>query len=233
MRPGVEDEHSRDGLMAAGDLASSVILAHVTKVTPERKPHLIFASVTAVLPTRRRLAILGHPSSGRSTLLQMLAGAEPPDGGRIITETKFSMLLNQKQFLHSAMNGVENVEGLARLYAMPPKRLAELAVCLPGLARGMWFQEIGGMLPKPRRSLEILVAGLLPFDCFLLDDIDRADPVVALTFMKLIGARGAGVIFTTQRIRTARQFGDCAAVIANRGLQVFESINDAERFYDG
>jgi len=127
---------------------------------------------------------------------------------------------------------VENVEMLARLYAMPPKRLAELAVSLPGLARGMWFEPVGDMQVKPRRSLEMLVASLLPFDCFLLDDIDRADPVVTLTFMKLIGARGAGLIFTTQRTRTARQFGDCAAIIANRGLRVFESLTEAEKFYD-
>jgi ABC-type multidrug transport system ATPase subunit len=218
--------------MAAGDMSCSVLLAHLTKVTPEAKPHLIFASTTAVLPTRRRLAVLGHPGSGRSTLLQLLARMEPPDGGRIITDTKFSMLLNQKQFLHAAMNGVENVEMLARLYAMPPKRLSELAVSLPGLGRGMWFQPIGEMQPKPRRSVEILVAGLLPYDCFLLDDIDRADPVVALSFMKLITARGAGLIFTTTKIRTARQFGDCAAVIANREVHVFDSLSQAEGFYD-
>jgi hypothetical protein len=96
----------------------------------------------------------------------------------------------------------------------------------------MWFQPIGEMQPKPRRSVEILVAGLLPYDCFLLDDIDRADPVVALSFMKLITARGAGLIFTTTKIRTARQFGDCAAVIANREVHVFDSLSQAEGFYD-
>jgi hypothetical protein len=62
--------------------------------------------------------------------------------------------------------------------------------------------------------------------------MDRADPVVALTFMKLIAAKGAGLIFTTFNARTARQHGQCAAVIANHGLTVFDSVSEAEKFYD-
>jgi ABC-type multidrug transport system ATPase subunit len=214
------------------DLFNAVIMGHVTKVTSEATPHVIFGSTTVVLPTRRRLAVLGRPGSGRSTLLRLLAGMEPPDGGEIITRTKFSMLLNQKQFLHGAMSGLENVESLARMYALPPKRLSEMAAGLPGLARGAWFEPVGGMLARPRRAMELLVAALLPFDCYLLDDMDRADPVVAMTFMKLIAARRAGLIFTTFNARTARQHGDCAAVIANHGVRVFESVSEAEKFYD-
>jgi len=219
-------------VLQAADLSNAVIMGHVTKLTAETSPHVIFGSMNVVLPTRRRLAVLGRQGSGRSTLLRLLTGAEPPDGGQIITRTKFSMLLNQKPFLHGAMSGLENVESLARIYALPPKTLAEMAAGLPGLARGAWFEPVGEMLPKPRRSMEMLVAALLPFDCYLLDDMDRADPVVALTFMKLIAARGAGLIFTTFNARTARHHGDCAAVIANHGVRMFESVSEAEKFYD-
>ncbi len=208
-----------------------MLLDHVTKTTPEREPHLIFGSMTAVLRTDRRTAILGRQGSGKTTLLQLLARSEPPDGGRIATEIKFSMVLNARSFLYSAMTGVENIEMLARVYGLPPKRLAALAVQLPGVARGAWLQRTGDLLPRARRAMEILTAALLPYDCYLLDDVERVEQNTMVNFLKLVRARNAGVIFTTFNAKFARQYADAGAVIANRTLRVFDSVEQAGIFY--
>ena len=207
------------------------MLDHVTKVTPGAEPHLIFGSVRAVLPVRRRLAVLGRQGAGKSTLLALLAGTEPADGGWVRGKTKFSMVLNGGSFLYLGMRGIENAELLARVYAMPPKRFVELAMSLPGVPGDAWLNPIGELPRRLRREIEILLAALLPFDCFLLDDVDRMNKAVVLTLMKLLRSRGAGLIFTTFAPRFARQYGDCGAVIANRSLVVFDSVKEAEAYY--
>jgi len=211
--------------------ADAVVLDHVTKVTVGADPHLIFGSMKAVLPVNRRLAILGRQRSGKSTLLAMLAGTEPVDGGRVRGKTRFSMVLNRKGFLYAGMNGIENAELLARIYAMPPKRFVELAMSLPGVPGDVWLNPVGELLQRPRRDFEILLAALLPFDCFLLDDVEKANQNAVMTLMKLLRARGAGLIFTTFAPRFARQYGDCGAVIENRTLAVFDTVKEAASHY--
>jgi len=215
----------------SGAARRAVVLDHVTKVTAESEPHLIFGSMCAVLPVDRVVTVLGRQGAGKTTLLSILAGVEPVDGGRIRGRVKFSMVLNGRGYLYPAVSGMENAEMLARIFAMPPKRLVELAMSLPGVSQESWLEPIGALLPRDRRSIEILLAGLLPFDCFLLDDIDRADQNILAGFIRLITARKAGLICTTFAPRMARQFGEAGAVIAGRGLHVFDTVKEAIAHY--
>ena len=207
------------------------MLDYVTKVTPDAEPHLIFGSVRAVLPLDRRLGILGRAASGKSTLLAMLAGAEPVDGGRLRSRARFSMVLNGKGYTSAGMTGIENTEMMARIYGLPPKRLGEVAMSVPGVAASAWLEPFGELEPKQRRAMEILLAALLPYDCYLIDDIERADPNMLAQLIKLTAPRGAGLIFTTFQPRAARQYAQAGAVIANRNLTVFETMKEAETFY--
>jgi ATPase subunit of ABC transporter with duplicated ATPase domains len=209
----------------------AVLLDHVTKVTPGREPHLIFGGMTAVLRTDRRTVILGRQGSGKTTLLQLLAKTEPPDGGMIETRARFSMVLNSRGFFYPMMNGIENVEALARIYGMKEKRLAELAARLPGVPQGAWASPVGDLVPRDRRTLEMLTAALLPYDCFLVDDVEKISANTMATFLKLITARKAGAILTTFNTRFGRQYGDAGAVIANRSLRVYDTMEEAATFY--
>jgi ABC-type multidrug transport system ATPase subunit len=220
-----------DTLLDMPIAARAAVLDYVTKVTPEGEPHLIFASVRAVLPVHQRLGILGRQASGKSTLLAILSGAEPVDGGRVRCRARFSMVLNGKGYTAGGMSGIQNTEMLARAYGMPPKRLVELAMSLPGVAPSAWLEPLAELEPKQRRALEILLAALLPYDCYLIDDIERADPNMVAQLIKLTAPRGAGLIFTTFQPRAARQYAEAGAVIANRNLTVFETMKEAEAFY--
>jgi len=211
--------------------SETVVLDHVTKVTAGADPQLIFASVTAALPVNRRMAVLGRQGAGKSTLLGMLGGTEPVDGGRVRGKPKFSMVLNGKGFLYTPMSGIENAEMLARMFALPPKRFVELAMSLPGVPAEAWVRPVGEMLPRARRALEILLAALLPFECYLLDDVERVEQNAVAALIRLTSPRGAGLIFCTFNAKFARQYATCAAVIANRKLAVFDTVKEAEAHY--
>ena len=80
---------------------------------------------------------------------------------------------------------------------------------------------------KKRRAMEILVSALLPYDCYLLDDIDQVPPTVLEPLFDIIAARQAGVIFTARTSKHVRQYGDCGGVIGSNTLQLFSEVDEA------
>jgi capsular polysaccharide transport system ATP-binding protein len=192
---------------------------------------VIFAGVSVTVPTDRCMVILGRQETGRTTLLNLLCGRSRPDRGVVASRTKFSMILNAKSYLHPQLTGIQNILLLARMYSLDEDAVVMQAVGLPGLRTGVWDLPVGELDIRPRRSMELLLAALLPYDCYLLDDIDKADLNIAATAIALAKARGAGFIFTTYGVKHARNLADCAGVIANRNLTVFDSVPDAIKFY--
>jgi capsular polysaccharide transport system ATP-binding protein len=193
---------------------------------------LLFGPVSCVLPTNRVMAVLGREQTGRTTLLRLLGGAARPDAGAVISGAKFSMILNSTGYLHGGMTGIENVAILARMYAMDPGRLTRLAVEIPFIDSALWYLPVGELEPAARRGLELGLAALLPYDCYLIDDLERAHEKVIGPTIKMLTDRNAGVLFSTYRARFALQYADCAAVIADCNLATFDTVKDAAAFYD-
>jgi capsular polysaccharide transport system ATP-binding protein len=211
---------------------SLVAFDRVTKFNTETSPPaLIFGGLTFTLPTNRTVAILGRQETGRTTLLEMLVGQTRPDEGEVVTNTKFSMLLNSATYLHPSLNGVDNSRHLARLYNLDPDRLACLLVTLPGVKPSAWYPPVRELEARDRKSIEILLAALMPYECYVIDDLEKIDVNVFRILMNLAGTRKAGAVFTTYSPKFARQFADMTGVIANRNLYLFDSVDEAERFY--
>lgn len=210
------------------------VLDRLIALTPQGRPTpFVFGPVSAVLPTNRVLAVLGREQTGRTTLLRLLGGTMRPDAGYVMSGAKFSMLLNGSGYLHGGLTGIENVEILARMYGMNAGWLTHLAVQIPFIDSALWHVPVGDLEPPVRRGLEMGLAVLLPYDCYLIDDLERAQEKVIAPFIKMLAERGAGMIFSTYKTRFARQYADCAAVIANRDICFFDAVKDAAAFYDG
>jgi ATPase subunit of ABC transporter with duplicated ATPase domains len=58
----------------------ALLAANVTK---HHGPQLVLADVTLVVPPRARIGLVGPNGVGKSTLLRVLAGLEPPDAGSV------------------------------------------------------------------------------------------------------------------------------------------------------
>lgn len=186
--------------------------------------------MTVTLPTDRICAVLGRRGSGRTTFLRLLSGAEHPDEGSIRTEIRFSIIGNGGFFFHAGLTGQENIIFAARLHGMDPAALAETAFGLSSF--GTLWQVPAGELPGPRRrAMEMLVGALLPFDCYLIDDVERADPEIFARVLQILELRRAGMIFTAQNPKFARKFGTCGGVIANQTIYAFPSVDEALKNY--
>jgi capsular polysaccharide transport system ATP-binding protein len=219
-------------LRPSNDLRAGVTFLNVAKLASEVDSEgIIFHSLSTTLPTNRSVAILGRQESGRTTLLHLLAQQIMPDAGVVRVDAKFSMILNSKSYLDSKLTGIENIESLARMFSLNPNRMIRIIMTLSGVQPRSWHVMVGSLESRIRKSMEMLVAAILPFDCYLIDDIEKVDQSVAGTLIRLVRTRGAGIIFTTFRPRTARQFADCACVIHNKKLYFFETLAAAEAFY--
>jgi hypothetical protein len=110
--------------------------------------------------------------------------------------------------------------------------LTALAVTLPGF-EGELGVASGRLNPKARRGMETLVAALLPYDVFLLDDIERIAPEILDVLLKILATRKSGMIFTTRTPKLVEKYANCVTVIRDKKLLTFETVdaalNDAGR----
>jgi len=211
-----------------------VAFERVTQFNAEASPpDLIFGPMSFTLPTDRSIGILGRKETGRTTLLQLLRGQIRPDAGAVVTNTAFSMLLNARTYLHPNLNGLENARYLARIFDIDADMLARLLVTLPGLKPGAWYEPVRELEARDRKSMEVLLAAVMPYECYVIDDVEKLDANVVRLLLKLARARGAGAVFSTFSRNVARQFADHIGVIAQRNLFLFDSVAEAEAFYGG
>ena len=101
------------------------------------------------------------------------------------------MLCNDSSFFNGGLTGIANIMVAARMYGIDEDMLVEITLGLSN-ADTNWEIHTGKLSPRTRKSMEFLVAALLPFDCFLVDDIERVDADILQTVMELLRERGAG-----------------------------------------
>lgn len=215
-------------------MQQKIPVVHAASVTKVRARHkslsIIFDEMTVTLPTNEICAVLGHSGSGRTTFLRLLSGAERPDSGSILTQVKFSIICNAGFFFHAGITGLENIKLAARLYGMDAGMLTEITLGLSNFGAD-WQIPIGVLPGRSRKTMEMLVAALLPFDCYLVDDAERVDPDMLALVLEILRLRQAGMIFTAQNPKFVRRFATIGSVIANQTVCAFDSIEEALKNY--
>lgn len=189
-------------------------------------PTVVFNDMTVTLPTDQICAIMGRPGSGRTTFMRLLNGATRPESGRIVSDMRFSAISNLGAFFHAGLTGLENIGFAARVYGLNPTALTETVLEISRF--GALWEISAGALPGPRRrAMEMLVSALLPYDCYLVDNVESSDPETFQTVLEILKMRQAGMIFTAKNPRIAQEFATIGSVIADRTVYAFESVDEA------
>ena len=197
---------------------------------PGASPRVVLLPATLSLPTDRRLGVLGARKAGKTTLLQLLAGGIRPDHGAVMGADVMSPAVNAGGsaggLMHPGLSAVENLRFLARAYGFDADGLLAAAVALAGsdmlLDRPLKTQE-----GPQRRSFEAATTFVIPFGCYLVDEIGQVDQDVMARCFALAARRGAGVIFTTSQPRLVMQHAEAAVTLRDGALQVFAEARDA------
>jgi capsular polysaccharide transport system ATP-binding protein len=183
----------------------------------------------------RSLGILAPNGTGKTTLINMIAGLEQPDEGEIIRHSRVSFPLGFMGGVNSKHTATENCRFIARLYRLDPDYVEAFCRYLAGI--GEYFEMPVGTYStgmKARFSFSLLLA--LEFDIYLIDEGMPAstDAEFNRKAGSILGDRlkDSTVIIVSHQAATLEKFCDSAAVLNNGRLTMFDTLAEAKQLYD-
>ncbi|MBJ2153665.1 ABC transporter ATP-binding protein [Paracoccus sp. IB05] len=183
----------------------------------------------------RSLGILAPNGTGKTTLIQMMAGLEKPDEGRITKTSRVSFPLGFMGGVSGKMSALENSRYIARLYGLDPDYVESFCrwVCdLGDYFRMPYATYSSGM--KSRFNFSLLLA--LEFDIYLIDE--GMPSTGDVEFNRKAGGilrerlKNATVVIVSHSAQTLEKFCRQAAVLRNGQLYMFDTLEEAKRLYD-
>ena len=153
-----------------------------------------------------RTCLMGPSGCGKTTLLRLLMGLEPPDGGqiRIPKGTRFSAVFQEDRLLNR-LTAAANV----RLAARVPAAQAEELLLALGIPLESLFLPVSAFSGGMRRRVTLCRALLAEYDVLTLDEPYKGlDEETRARVMRLVEAHTAGrtVILVTHTLEEAEGY---------------------------
>lgn len=181
------------------------------------------------------LGILAPNGSGKTTIINMMAGLEKPDEGRITRTCRVSFPLGFMGGVVNRHTGTENARYIARLYALDPDEVE--AFC-------RWMCDIGEYFDMPvgtysqgmRARFSFSLMAALEFDIYLIDE--GMPTTTDVQFNRRAGQvlreklHKGTVVMVSHQARTLERFCKQAAVLRDGQLFMFDTLDEARELYD-
>lgn len=181
------------------------------------------------------LGILAPNGTGKTTIINMMAGLEKPDEGEIRRRCRISFPLGFMGGVVNRHTATENARYIARLYGLDADYVE--AFC-------RWLADIGEYFDMPvgtysqgmraRFSFALMLA--IEFDVYLIDEGMPATTDAA--FNKRAGKilrerlQTATVVVVSHQAETLAKFCKRAAVLRSGHLHMFDTLEEAKQLYD-
>ncbi|MCT2539955.1 ABC transporter ATP-binding protein [Sedimentimonas flavescens] len=181
------------------------------------------------------LGILAPNGTGKTTIINMMAGLEKPDEGTIRKTCRVSFPLGFMGGVNAKHSARENARFIARLYGLDPDYVEAFCRWVCGLEE--YFDRpmntySAGM--RSRFTFALLLA--LEFDIYLIDE--GMPGTTDVEFNRKAGSilkdrlKEATVIIVSHQPSTLEKFCRSAAVLRDGRLYMFDTLEEAKRMYD-
>ncbi len=196
---------------------------------------IILDSASFRVELGRSLGILASNGTGKTTIINMMAGLEKPDEGRIITTSRISFPLGFMGGLVTRHTATENVRYIARLYGLDPDYVESFCRWLCGLEE-YFDMPVGTYSQGMRARLSFALMLAIEFDIYLIDEGMPA--TMDAEFNRKAGSllkdrlQNGTVVVVSHDPKTLERFCNTAAVLRNGQLYMFETLEEAKRLYD-
>jgi len=181
------------------------------------------------------LGILAPNGTGKTTIINMMAGLEQPDEGTIRRSSRISFPLGFMGGVVGRHSATENARYIARLYGLDPDYVESFC---------RWLCDIGEYFDMPvgtyssgmrgRFSFALLLA--LEFDIYLIDegmpgstDADFNRKAGGILRQRL---KDATIVVVSHQASTLEKFCRSAAVLRHGRLHMFDTLEEAKRLYN-
>ena len=181
------------------------------------------------------LGILAPNGTGKTTLINMMAGLEKPDEGQIHRGCRISFPLGFMGGVVNRHTAMENSRYIARLYSLDPDYVE--AFC-------RWLCDIKEYFDMPvstysqgmrsRFTFSLLLA--LDFDMYLIDEgmPNSTDAEFNRKAGEILRERleNTTVVIVSHQPATLERFAKSAAVLKDGRIHMFETLEEAKQLYD-
>ena len=181
------------------------------------------------------LGILAPNGTGKTTLINMMAGLEKPDEGHIHRGCRISFPLGFMGGVVNRHTAMENCRYIARLYGLDPDYVEAFCRWLCDI-KEYFDMPIGtysqGM--RARFTFSLLLA--LDFDIYLIDEgmPSTTDAEFNRKAGEILRERleNTTVIIVSHQAATLERFAKSAAVLKDGQIHMFETLEEAKQLYD-
>lgn len=207
-----------------------IILDRVSKVIRRGgKTHEMFSDISEMIPTNRRIAVLGPNPREKRVFVNMLAGVELPTSGNILRKARVSFPVGHMGGFANDMSVRLNVSHVARLYGSDVHAVVDFVEQVMKLGPA-FDRPYGALAARERFEFCQVLAYSIPFDVYVLgEEASKPNARNKMEVKSLFEARArtSGMILATQDEAFAREFCDMG-IIVNRGrVRVIKGIERA------
>ena len=183
----------------------------------------------------KSMGILAPNGTGKTTLINMMAGLEKPDEGEIYRGCNISFPLGFMGGVVGKVSAMENSRYIARLYGLDPDYVESFCRWLCGL--GEYFdQPLGTYSAGMRARFSFALMLALDFDMYLIDE--GMPSTTDVEFNRKAGEilqerlRTTTIVIVSHQAETLEKFARTAADLVDGQLNVFDSLEEAKQLYD-
>ena len=194
----------------------------------------ILSEFSFEFPPDRNVGIMGKNGAGKSTMMRLMAGIEPPDLGHVYRTTRVSWPLGFAGGFNGSMTGIENIRFVSRIYGQETEKVIDYVT---------EFAELGPSLRLPIKTYSSgmkarLAFGLsmaIDFDVYLIDEItavgdeDFKKKSKAVFQDKLAKSQ---IIMISHSAGTIKQYCDCGLLLEGNQIRYFDDVNDLLTAYN-
>jgi len=188
----------------------------------------ILSDFTFEFPTNRNVGIMGKNGAGKSTMMRLMAGIEPPDLGHVYRTTRVSWPLGFSGGFNGSMTGIENIRFVSRIYGQDTEKV---------IAYVTEFAELGPSLRLPIKTYSSgmkarLAFGLsmaIDFDVYLIDEITAVGDEDFKRKSKSVfqdKLARSQIIMISHSASTIKQYCDCGLLLEGNRIRYFEDVDD-------
>jgi capsular polysaccharide transport system ATP-binding protein len=203
--------------------------SHVTKSYKLKgTKKVIFSDFSFEFPRNRNIAIMGKNGAGKSTMMRLISGVEPPDSGHVYRTLNVSWPLGFSGGFNGTMTGIENVRFVSRIYGQDTERVLRYVE---------EFAELGPSIRLPiktyssgmRARLAFGLSMAIDFEVYLIDEItavgdsDFKKKSRAIFKDKLATSQ---IIMISHSLRTIKDYCDCGLLLERDRITFYDEISD-------
>ena len=181
------------------------------------------------------LGILAPNGTGKTTLINMMAGLEKPDEGTIYRNSRISFPLGFMGGVINKLTAMENCRYIARLYGLDPDYVEAFCRWLCNIEE-YFDMPVGTYSQGMRARLSFALLLALDFDIYLIDegmpqttDVDFNRKAGDLLRERL---ESTTIIIVSHQPATLERFAKSAAVLKDGYLHMFDTLEEAQQLYD-